>query len=76
MKVTLCAYTPNPEIVVAAAGMTCYSSKEPEEIYGTITKEEAASFIKRTLLPSGHTSPLEHATFTFAVSGISRSLLA
>lgn len=75
MKVELIAYTPNPEIVVAAAGKTCYSSTEPDTIFDQMTDEAAEKFIDR-LGQSGHVSPLEHASFTFAVTGVSRSLLA
>lgn len=75
MNVTLIAWTPAPEQVVAAAGKTCYSDKPASKILDTMTDEAAAKFIRR-ILSSGHHSVLEHATFTFAIEGVSRSLLA
>ena len=75
MNVSLIAWTPDPETVVAAAGKTCYSSDPTEEILNTLSKEEAAAYIKR-IMSSGHLSPLEHATFTFSITDVSRSLLA
>lgn len=40
-----------------------------------MSDDSAATFIKR-LRSMGHMSPFEHVSFTFAVSGVSRSLLA
>lgn len=39
-------------------------------------EDEAASKFLDRLSESGHNSPIEHANFTFAVTGVSRSLLA
>lgn len=75
MQVTLIAWTPAPEQVVAAAGKTCYSASPTEEILDTITQDESVAYIRR-LMSSGHLSPLEHVSFTFAITGVSRSLLA
>lgn len=75
MKVKLIAYTPNPEKVVAFAGKMCYSSLNAEYLWDSITDDEAAKFIHR-LSGMGHTSPFEHATFTFSIEGVSRVLLA
>lgn len=75
MNVTMISWTPNPETVVAAAGKTCYSDMPTEEILDMITEDETKSFIK-TLMASGHLSPLEHVSFTFAITEVSRSLLA
>lgn len=75
MQVTLIAWTPAPEQVVAAAGKTCYSASPTEEILDTITQDESVAYIRR-LMSSSHLSPLEHVSFTFAITGVSRSLLA
>lgn len=75
LNVELIAWTPAPEEVVATAGKTCYSSSSPTEIMDEMTEESADKFIDR-LSGSGHESPIEHASFTFAVTGVSRSLLA
>ena len=67
MKVTLLNYTPDPEITIALAARTCYSSKIPL----TISRERAQHLI-RQLTERGHESVLEHASFTFSIEGISR----
>lgn len=65
--IELVAYTPNPEKVIENAGRTCYES---------LDKMDENSHIKhiRHLVKSGHTSVLEHATATFRLKGVSRSL--
>lgn len=75
MKVMLISYTQNPEKVVATAAKLCYSNSNATELYEKITSDEATSFIEK-LASMGHQSPLEHASFTFAIEGVSRSLLA
>ena len=75
MNVKLLAWTPMPELVVAAAGKGCYSSSPSADILENITPEQAAKFI-RQIKRSGHTSVLEHASFTFGIENVSRSLLA
>lgn len=74
-KVTLLAYTPDPERTIAAAAKLCYSSASPDELYDGLTDEKAASFLEM-LSGLGHESPIEHASFTFGIEGVSRSLLA
>lgn len=75
MNVTLIAWTPATEQIVAAAGKTCYSNKPASAILDTMTDEAAAKFIRK-ILSSGHHSVLEHVSFTFSIEGVSRSLLA
>ncbi len=75
MQVKLISHTPNPEKLVAAAAKLCYSKSSAEDILEKLTEEETSSFIDR-LMKLGHESPLEHITFTFALEGVSRSLLA
>lgn len=71
MTVELIAYTQmpgnpgNPLAVVEQAASVCYDSK-PTEDYR----------IAKTCKASGHTSVLEHISFTFHISGVSRALLA
>ena len=74
-KVTLVAHTPNPERVVAAAAKLCYSSAGVDELFRGLTPEKTLGFLKM-LSSLGHESPLEHAVFTFAIEGVSRTLLA
>lgn len=75
MKVELLEYTPNPERVIAAAAKLCYSPVGVDDILEKMTPEKTESFI-RMLSNLGHESPVEHVCFTFAIEGVSRSLLA
>ena len=72
IKVTLLAHTPSPEEVVASAAKLCYSPSSVENIRDGLTPESTASFIEM-LSKIGHASPMEHASFTFGVEGISRA---
>ena len=74
-KVYLLAHTPNPEHTVAAAAKLCYSSSKVSELASNLTEEKAAAFVDM-LSEIGHESPIEHASFTFGIEGVSRSLLA
>lgn len=74
-KVILLGHTPNPELIVATAGRRCYSPLETEALIEKVRDGDPASFIAK-LVQMGHVTPIEHATFTFAVEGVSRSLLA
>ncbi len=75
LKVELIAYTPNPEQVVAAAAKLCYSAVGVDKLMEDLTPEKSAKFLSM-LSSMGHQSPIEHASFTFAIEGVSRSLLA
>ncbi len=74
-KVTLISYTPEPEKTVAAAAKLCYSPVSIDEIQEGLTEEKTAAFVDM-LSDIGHESPIEHASFTFGIEGVSRSLLA
>lgn len=74
-KVTLLAHTPEPEQLVAAAAKLCYSSQSAEGLLEELTPEKTSAFIE-LLMSLGHESPVEHVSFTFAIEGVSRSLLA
>ena len=75
MKVKLIAHTPNPEKVVAAAAKLCYSNAQIETLLDGLTEEKSKEFVEM-LASLGHESPTEHAYFTFAIEGVSRTLLA
>lgn len=65
-------YSPNkPSEIVALEGDKYFRSKATDGGKGT----EADRLI-RHIVSSGHTSTLEHLTYTFAVEGVSRALLA
>lgn len=75
MKVELLTHTPDPERVIAAAAKLCYSEVGVDDILEKMTPEKCESFIN-LLVSLGHESPVEHVTFTFAIEGVSRTLLA
>ncbi len=75
LKVDLIAHTPEPERVVAAAAKLCYSAVGVERLMEDLTPEKSARFLNM-LSDLGHASPVEHASFTFAIEGVSRALLA
>ncbi|MCI9414179.1 MAG: FAD-dependent thymidylate synthase [Clostridiales bacterium] len=75
IHVTLLAHTPEPEKTVAAAARLCYSPATIDELMEGMTEEKTASFVDM-LSQLGHESPIEHASFTFGIEGVSRSLLA
>ena len=75
MKVKLLAYTPDPEKLVAAAAKNCYSSTDVDSVLDGLTEEKTVNFVNM-LSEIGHESPIEHVSFTFAIEGVSRSLLA
>ena len=75
MTVRLIAHTPEPEKVVAAAAKLCYSDAHITDLLEGLTEEKTARFL--TMLSDlGHASPIEHASFTFGIEGVSRTLLA
>lgn len=75
MNVKLLAYTPEPEKTVACAARLCYAAADIDTVYEGLTEEKTASFLDM-LNSIGHESPIEHASFTFGIEGVSRSLLA
>lgn len=75
MNVKLIAHTPLPEKVISAAAKNCYSAADVDTLMEGLTEEKTESFLTM-LTEIGHASPIEHASFTFAIEGVSRSLLA
>ena len=75
MNVKLLAYTPAPERAVACAAKLCYAAADIDTVMDGLTDEKAGSFLDM-LTEIGHESPIEHASFTFGIEGVSRSLLA
>lgn len=72
MKVTLISHTPEPEKVIATAAKLCYSSSDIGSLREGLTDEKTESFIDM-LASIGHESPMEHASFTFGIEGVSRA---
>lgn len=73
MDVRLLSHTPDPERAIAAAARLCYAPVGAAELLETMSDEAIAKVLK-TIITSGHTSALEHASYTFAVDGVSRAL--
>ncbi|MCC7213114.1 MAG: FAD-dependent thymidylate synthase [Candidatus Brocadia sp.] len=72
LHVVLLRSTPDPEEVIAQAAKLCYSPASIDDLKKQIESKNQANFIGK-LTDMRHHSPLEHATFTFGVEGISRS---
>ncbi len=78
LRVRLLCRTPEPEKTVALAARMCYSAASFDDVLlaaSTPAPTGDAKFLAG-LLASNHLSPLEHASFTFLVGGVSRALLA
>ena len=74
-KVELIRYTEDPEATVALAAKLCYSNRELPDLTENIFEKDNSAFIAN-LIDMGHLSPVEHASFTFSIEGVSRALLA
>ena len=72
MNVELIGFTPNPEKVPAMAAKLTHSKTKPEELDKSPKKELQA--ILDHVVNLGHQSVVEHTSFTFAISDVSRSL--
>jgi thymidylate synthase (FAD) len=72
MNVTLIGWTSDPEKLPAMAATLTHSKIKPEELAKKSDKELSA--VLKQVLSLGHTSVIEHASFTFAISDVSRSL--
>ena len=73
MDVTLLYHTPEPERAVATAARLCYAPVGGRELMESLTDEKIRKVLT-TIMSSGHFSTLEHASYTFAVEGVSRAL--
>ncbi len=76
---------PTPEIaqqyyvpLAYTAARTCYSEKLPQDIWNDVLEgkvsEEKMRKLLQSVIESGHGTVIEHMNFTFAISGVSRSL--
>ncbi len=72
MNVKLIGHTPNPEKIPAMSAKLTHSKAKPEELDKSPDKE--LNSILEHVMGLGHTSVIEHACFTFAISDVSRSL--
>ena len=72
MNVKLIGFTPDPEKIPAMAAKLTHSKIKPEDLDKTSDKE--LTNILEYVMSLGHTSVIEHTSFTFAISDVSRSL--
>ncbi len=74
-RVTLLTHTPDPLMLLYSACRQCYSAGFVGDMWhGDVPSEETQQALVEKVVASGHTSPLEHVTFTFAAEGVSRAL--
>ena len=73
MDVRLLSHTPDPERAVAVAARLCYAPVGAAELMEHMS-DEAVRRVLYTIMTSGHLSALEHASYTFAIDGVSRAL--
>ena len=73
MQVELLYHTPDPERAIATAARLCYAPVGASELMETMPQERVESVLS-TIMSSGHFSTLEHASYTFAIEGVSRVL--
>ncbi|MGI6005339.1 MAG: FAD-dependent thymidylate synthase [Christensenellales bacterium] len=74
-NVILIRHTASPEELVAMAAKLCYSKSDVQSLKQGVEQKDQERFLRR-LMEMGHVSPIEHASFTFGIEGVSRSLLA
>lgn len=73
MLVTLLSYTKDAERLCASAAHSCYSSKGASELMDEWDERKGERWLGSPLA-SGHHSVIEHASYTFSIEGVSRSL--
>ena len=66
LKVELLSHTPHPDEVVATGARMCYSSAGVEDLIRGVAEKDQSKYLQR-IVDMGHLSPIEHASFTFAV---------
>lgn len=75
LRVALLTHTEGPEALAALAGRRCYSGLDNDGLVATEAGRDPGELIRK-LVGMGHVTVIEHASYTFAVEGVSRSLLA
>jgi len=73
MEVKLINYSPEPDRTCAVAALGCHSPKTSGDLIKELTEKKITRVLRETM-KRGHLSVVEHASFTFSVSGISRAL--
>lgn len=72
LSVSIISHTEHPLETIYKAARQCYSSGSVADME-PVSREKMAELVQRCIR-SGHTSVLEHVSFTFAISGVSRVL--
>lgn len=72
MNIKLIGFTPNPEKIPAMAAKLTHSKIKPQDL-GKSSDKELKNILNQ-VMSFGHTSVIEHTSFTFAISDVSRSL--
>lgn len=73
INVELLYHTNHPQRAVATAARLCYSAVGAADLIESMSDEQVEKILK-IILAGGHSSALEHASYTFAVEGVSRAL--
>lgn len=77
MEVNILATTPDPMRLIWTAARTCYSALAPAALWESAPEDrEEMLRLVRKIFSSRHHSVVEHCAVTYAVSGVSRTLLA
>lgn len=84
MQVQLLTVTPDAEALIYAACKQCTSHDGAADVFSLASNTNNAAYsdhtkmaqevLIRRVIDSGHTSVVEHVSFSFAVSGVSRAL--
>ena len=69
----LLRYTTDPELLCGTAALTSTRSGNPSEIFEKMDSDTARRIIGR-VTGYGHVSVIEHASFTFSIEGVSRTM--
>lgn len=72
LSVSIISHTEKPLETIYRAARQCYSAGSVADME-TASREKMAELVQKCI-SSGHTSVLEHVSFTFAISGVSRVL--
>ncbi len=75
MKAVLIRHTLSPEEVVGLGARLCYSKARVDDLLEKVEAKDQTDFVHK-IMSMGHDSVLEHASFTFGIEGVSRTLLA
>ena len=71
LKVMLLRATPDPDEIVALGARLCYAQADLDTLRERVQTHDQQKYIAG-VMERGHLSVTEHASFTFAVEGVSR----